>query len=295
MAIVALVALVASGCDDRAKAMADEADTLLFHRDYRAAARQFEIVLHECGDKQDEEILALRRRALARLAEIRHHYLDDPPGALAAYHQIADLSGGREEGFVARLKATRLLDRRMDDPTQAASELAALLLAYPRHARAPELQLELAQLYYRARNYEESRKAAQLATKTDDSERRIEATLLLATALTVQDKMAEAASVYKRLLETKLEPKLVARVRLELAHCHEALGNLHEALALYEAVDSEDAETLIESRIARVTAQIEKTKPPPPRGRFQNARSGRRDAPVPPDAAPPARTSSTSP
>ena len=79
--------------------------TNFYLRRYEEAARQFELVLHECGDKSDADTTALRIDTLYKLGELRHFYLNDQDGALRTYRRITEISPAGKLAFETRKKS----------------------------------------------------------------------------------------------------------------------------------------------------------------------------------------------
>lgn len=280
IAVVVCVCAASAGCTDRAASLAARGDVLLFERRYEDAARQFEIVLHECAERQDPEAVTLRRSTLRKLGEIRQYYLNDPQGALQAYRGVAELSAGMPEGFEARLRAVRLLKNRIRDPGRAAEELSALIEAYPTRPELDALRLELGQLSFRARHYKDALAQARGALTSESPRIKLDAAMLVASVHEVQGHVGEALKTYLLIFEMPLEPADSARVRFEVAHCYELLGQLPKALELYQRVLAEgsDAE-LVNARIARVEKRMELLNiPRPRRGGFNAARNSQAPA-----------------
>jgi len=251
-----LLGLAALGCQSRAEALSVAADELLYAQKYAAAARQLEVVLHECGESADPSVLALRRRTLIRLGEVRQHYLNEPRAAVTAYRRVLSLTPTVDESVETRIRLASVLKDRLQDPLGAAAELIALLDEHPGHPREAELRLEAAKLALVGRSYNDAIRHALLIVKSADAKHRVDASLLLASAYEVQGRLDEALEIYAAMTEMNLPAPTMVHVRFEIAHLHERRGELEIALERYRAMAEAGASPEIEVRIARVEARM---------------------------------------
>lgn len=295
---LALVLLLAVGCEGRAELLADRGDELLFSLEYAKAARQYELVLHECGEARDPANLALRIRSHLHLAAVRQHYLDDASGALQGYRAAIDLGVSGDSAVDARLDLVRLLRDRIGDVVGAANEMAALVAMLGTDPRRDALTLELAQLSFRAGRWSDAARYAGEVRKRADGADAVAAAMLVATAQEMQGRISQALTTYKGLESEVLPPTLVARVRFEIARCLERLGDLEAARRYYTAASAQTAAPqLVAARLERLERRIEAARTPT-RGRasFQRARDSshaRASAERPAPAAPATRTKPT--
>ncbi len=290
-AALLLIALTL-GCASRAQELSDRGDELLFALDYERAARQFELVLHECGESRAPGDLALRIRTHLRLAAVRQNYLDDPQGALRGYRAALELGAQRERAIEARLGLVSLFRDRIGDAAAAADELSALLTAHPDHPRAQALNLELARLSFRAGRWADAERVATGARTRLEGADAVEATMLTATALEMQGRTDRALETYRTLENVKLTPTLQARVRFEIGRTLERLGDLDSALKYYRSAASGSVSpTLVAARVDRVERRIEAArKPAKGRASFHRARASAHDRPRTDPRTVPART-----
>jgi tetratricopeptide (TPR) repeat protein len=246
-----------TACADSAQDIKRRADDLLFTRKYVEAARVYENALIETSERRDAEAIELRGAVLAKLGELRHLYLNDPQGALRAYRAAADLSPGTSAAFDSRLAVIALLRDRLNDPAAAANELAALIASFPERDGEGKLRMEHAQLAFRAGRYHEALTSAQQVGKGNDVALKIEAATLIASIHEVEGRTQEALKTYEGMLEMPLGDPLASNIRFEIAHCHEALGDLEGALQHYElAKEGSMNAALIDQRMQHVQARM---------------------------------------
>jgi tetratricopeptide (TPR) repeat protein len=297
--IVLALLLAAAACQGRAEQLAERADALLYARDYERAAKQLEVVLHECGDATDEDSLALKRRTLLKLADVRQHYLDDPRGALRAFLRAAEVSAGRPEAFEARLGAARLLKRRFEDPGRAADELEKALAIAPEHPDRHAHRLEVARLSMRAGRAEKALEAARRVMDEAEAGVKIDAALLTGSLLLIRNEPAEALAVYEHVLALDPPSEVAAQAQFEIARCHERLGALEPAIDAYAKAAKRGADAaLVVERVDRLLAKIDAAKKAEAgRGvrRAPRAAEPTSDEPVARPPAPPASPAPKSP
>jgi hypothetical protein len=123
--------------------------------------------------------------------------------------------------------------------------------------------MEHAQLAFRAGRYRESLSSALQVEKGNDVGLRIEAATLIASIHEVEGRTQEALTTYEEMLEMPLGEELASNIRFEVAHCHEALGDLEGALRHYALAKEGSANPeLIEQRMRRLQARMQAAHAP---------------------------------
>lgn len=258
-----LIGLVSIACFSRGQELAERGDELLYQRRFDEAARQFELVLHECGDKTDEDSISLRINTLKKLADLKQFYLDDPEAALRIYRLIVELSPGGDAGFEASRYVVKLMREGASEPTAIIAEIERLMTRYPSKANIHRLNLTLGQIAFRARRYKDVERHARIASETKDFNLRVEAGLMSASAQEMQNKISEALASYETLQkESSLEADIRSQIEMSVAHCYERLGQLQRARSLFHklAEASENA-SFLRDRVARLDKKIEAKRP----------------------------------
>ncbi|MEE2902359.1 MAG: hypothetical protein VYC39_08515 [Myxococcota bacterium] len=233
-------------------------DELLYLRRYEEAARQFELVLHECGDKSDADTTALRIETLHKLGDLRHFYLNDQDGALRTYRRITEISPAGKLAFETRRKIIKLMKFRSTEPELLHAEIEALMNSYPGRVDDERWNLELAQLMLNARKYAKAEAYAQKVLKSTKMAYRARAALLIASAQELGDRVALAKKTYEELLkEQNLPDDLKQITTVSLAHCLEKMGQLKAARVAYlDAQKATKNSRFLDSRIQRIERLI---------------------------------------
>ena len=273
--LVFSVLLGVAGCFSRGQELSDRGDELLYQRRFEEAAGQFELVLHECGDKTDEETRLLRVRTLKKIAELKHFYLSDLDGALRTYRLIMELSPNGDAGYQAHLSVVRLMRSRGTESSAVISEIERLMTKFPSRVNGAEWNLELAEIAFQSARYAATEKHARHAKKSKSLKVRVEASLLLASTQEMQKRFAEAVATYEALQrEPNLPDSEKHLIELSIAHCFEKMGQLEKARKLYDQAKSHSNDPdFIALRIERINARIQerevKTRP---RSRLRSAK-----------------------
>jgi|GEM_PF-6217453 len=255
-----LVALaLISGCTSIENRLSARGDELLFLRRYEEAARQFELVLHECGDKTDVDTAALRIETLYKLGELKHFYLNDQDGAMRTYRRITEISPAGKLAFETRKKIIKLMKFRSTEPELLQAEIEALMVSYPERVEDERWNLELAQLMINARKYAKAEAYAQEVLNSKKLHYRTRAALLIASSQELGDQVALAKMTYEKLLKEKnLSADLRQITMVSLAHCLEKMGQLKAARVAYLDAQKATRKTrFLDSRIQRIERLIQ--------------------------------------
>ncbi len=253
-----VLVLAATACSDPARDLATRGDEAVFAHEYQSAADDYEGALAECGDRKDEGTIRFKRGVLEKLAQVRQHYLHDVQGALRAYRIASDLEPGSDGAFQAHLRIVAILRDSVGDPGLAVAELSSVVETFADRPGLEPHRLELAQLAFRVRKYDEARVQAERVMAQGSAALKIEAAMLLASIHDVEGRVAEARRTYEDLLEMPLDPRLDARVRFELALCHERLNDLPAAIEQYtRALEGSTNPELVRARLTRVRTRLE--------------------------------------
>lgn len=252
--VVCLGLALTSGCTSVESRLSVRGDELLFLKRYEEAARQFELVLHECGDKNDADTVSLRVETMFKLAELKHFYLNDQDGALRTYRRITEIAPAGELAFETRKKIIKLMKFRSTEPELMMAEIETLMASYPDRVESERWNLELAQMMLNARNYAKAEAYAQKVTSSKSLAYRTRATLLIASSQELGDRVALAKKTYEKLLsETKLPDDLRQITMVSLAHCLEKMGQLDAArIAYLDARKATKNPRFLDSRIQRI-------------------------------------------
>ena len=253
---------MAAACVSRGQELADRGDDLLYRQRFDEAARQFELVLHECGDKTDDSTNTLRINTLKKLASLKQYYLNDAEGALRINRLIIELSPNDEAGFEASRNVIKLMRSLASEPTAVIAEIERLMAKFPARANIPRLNLALAEIAFRSGRYKDVEQKTRLVLTAKDVNIRVEAAMMLASAQEMQDEVPAALKTYESLeKDSMLNAEIRSQIKMSVAHCYERLGQLDRARTLYkEMAKSAPDPDFIRARITRLDDRLQEGK-----------------------------------
>jgi len=254
--------MMAAACVSRGQELADRGDDLLYRQRFDEAARQFELVLHECGDKTDDSTNTLRINTLKKLASLKQYYLNDAEGALRINRLIIELSPNDEAGFEASRNVIKLMRSLASEPTAVIAEIERLMAKFPARANIPRLNLALAEIAFRSGRYKDVEQKTRLVLTAKDVNIRVEAAMMLASAQEMQDEVPAALKTYESLeKDSMLNAEIRSQIKMSVAHCYERLGQLDRARTLYkEMAKSAPDPDFIRARITRLDDRLQEGK-----------------------------------
>lgn len=262
--VVLLLAISATplACTSSLDRLYQRGDELLYLGRYEEAARQFELVLHECGDKNDVNTVALKSETLFKIGELKHFYLNDQDGALRTYRRITEIAPAGELAFKTRERIIKLMKSRSTETELLKAEIEMLMAKYPDRVQDDKWNLELAQLMLDARKYKKAESYAQKAIRSKSLAQRARAALLIASSQELDGRVAFAKNTYESLLKEASLPNDLRQITLvSVAHCLEKMGQLRAAHVAYQDARKETKNPrFLNDRILRIERLIAEQK-----------------------------------
>ncbi|MBI5509492.1 MAG: tetratricopeptide repeat protein [Deltaproteobacteria bacterium] len=260
-----IVVLFATACRTDIQSGIDEANDLLYRKQYVASERLYRKLLKRLenqGDLDDEED-AQRLLTLDRLGKINALYLHDFNQAITDYQALIRFYPKTDQAFAARATMADIYHHKLGDLQAAVDSYQRLVADFPERAEIHRAQLEIANAYFQLKNYEQARTESEnLINRWPQSPEALQARFQIANSYYVQARYAEAIAVYERLLESKPDKALSALVLFELGNCFQELEQSDRALAYYYACLADHPDPmLVQRKIRRVRTRTQKARP----------------------------------
>ena len=190
----------------------------------------------------------------------------DTPAALEQLDAIASDPAFEFAAETQLLRGHCLLS--LNDPERAAQAFALVLERHASHASAPDAAALLVEALQRAGRHDDALAAAtDLARRWPDAPLRTRAELFRGLALLAKDKPADAAGVFRAILQRSPDDQLAPNAQLLLAQSLHRAGALDEAAAAYERAIASSPEALAQEATLGL-AQLRRQQ-----GRFDDAQS----------------------
>ncbi len=257
--------LALASCRTDIQSGIDEANDLLYRKQYVASERLYRKLLKRLenrGDLDDEEE-AQRLLVLDRLGKINSLYLHDYATAVSDYQLLVRLHPKTDAAFAAQATVADIYHHKLGDLQAAIDAYQQLVKGFPNRPETQRAQLQIANAYFLLKNYEQARTESEfLINHWPQSAEALQARFQIANSYYVQSRYAEAIAVYERLLEEKPDKSLTSLVLFELGNCFQELAQPERALAYYYACLADHPDPLlVQRKIKRVRERTQKAKP----------------------------------
>ena len=246
------ILLFAVACADPAQEQYERAEKALLARRMEAALADFRTIAREHPQSR------FAPAALLRLGDLYGAYFRDFPAALEAYDSLVFNYPRSSEVPLALLRTAEVHLLQYLDGAAAATDLERVRKGFPRFERMDEVLFLLAQAYSALGEADRERAVlSELIEQYPKSNRADEGRRMLAYSYLGQRRYDDAEREFRKLLFLASDPRSAAQARWGVAQSLEGRGDVHGAIAQYEALrESWDDPDYVAEKIDRLKGRM---------------------------------------